>query len=77
MFSHLSGRKRLIFLKGNPDSILDIPPGEEVVIPCKNGTGRLASVRNNRFVVSEAEFLDVADPFDAVTDFPRVTSSTG
>ena len=75
MFSHLSGRKRLIFLKENPNSIPDIHPGEEVVIPCENETGRLASVRSNRFVVSEAEFLDVADPFDVVTEFSRVTSS--
>ena len=34
---------------------------------------RLASVRSDRFVVStEAEFLDIADPFDVVTEFPQI-----
>jgi hypothetical protein len=69
----LLSRKRLIFLKENAGSIPNIQLGEEVVILRENEAVCLASVRSDRSIVSpEAEFFDIADPFDIVTEFPQV-----
>ena len=71
--SYLLGRKRLILLEKNSSSLFDIYLGEEVVILRENEAIRLASVCSDRFVTSAyAEFFDVSDPFDIVTEFPEV-----
>ena len=71
--SYLLGRKCLIFLEENASSILNIQLGEEVVVLSENEAVCLASVRSDRSVASaKAEFFDISDPFDIVTEFPQV-----
>ena len=70
---YLSGRECLILLEKNSSGLFDIDPGEKVVILCENEAIHLVSVCSDRFVGStETEFLDIADPFDIVTELPQI-----
>jgi len=71
--TRLLGRKSLIFLKENTSSFSNIQLGNKVVVLSENEAIRLAPVGSNRLVIgTKTEFVDVADPFDIVTEFPQV-----
>jgi hypothetical protein len=71
--SYLLGRKRLLRLEKNSGGFFDIRLGEEVVILRENEAIRFAAVCSDRFIVSaKAEFFNIADPFNVMTEFPQI-----